>query len=662
MGNAEKVARLRQSAEEAAAAGRWREAENAYRRILELHRSDGNARHMMAVTQLRQGRAADAIGALAALCAEMPGDAEIRAHHGLAQQGLGRHEAALADYDQALALNPAAALALLYKGDLLLELGRARDAMASYDRLVRIAPAFDDGWFRRGLALWALDRAEEALASYRACLQRNPRRFSAAFNCGTALLKLERYDEALAAFEQAEALAPNHPYLLGGAAAAVLGGCELERWPDYRLRLVEAVRQGKAVVPPLTFMPFCDDEALRQKCSAAFVSDRLPQRPAPLWTGERYDHQPLRLAYLSADFHQHATAELIAGLIENHDRTRFHVTAVSFSREDDSEVRSRLVSAFDDFRDVRGISDRDIAEWLRANEFDIAVDLKGHTEGARPGILAHRPCPVQVSWLGFPGTIGADFLDYVIGDSIVLPLDRQHVYGEKIVHLPHCYQCNDHRRIADEPASRMGEGLPPKGFVFCCFNAAWKITPVMFDIWMRLLSDVKDSVLWLLHDNDTARRNLRQAAAKRGVDPDRLIFAKRVPPTMHLARHRLAGLFLDTLPYNAHTTASDALWTGLPLVTCTGRAFDGRVATSLLCNLGLDDLITASLDAYEALALALARDPARLATIRARLARNISSSPLFDIAGFCTAIESAYQRMVDRARMGQAPESFGLLP
>jgi len=658
VGNAEKVARLRQSAEEAAAAGRWREAEDAYRRILDLHRSDLHARHMMAVTQLRQGRAQEAIAALARLCAEAPGDGNIRAHHGLAQQGLGRHDAALADFDQALTLDPAAALALLYKGDLLLELGRAGDAMASYDRLVRIAPGFDDGWFRRGMALWALGRAEESLTSYRACFQRNPRRFDAAFNCGTALLKLERYDEALAAFELAGTLAPAHPYLLGSQAAAVLGGCDLERWPACRQQLTEAVWQGSAVVPPLTLMPFCDDEALRQKCSAAFVADRLPQTPAPLWTGEVYDHQPLRIAYLSADFHQHATAELIAGLIENHDRSRFHVTAISFSREDDSAIRARLMQSFDDFRDVRGMSDREVAEWLHANAFDIAVDLKGHTEGARPGILAHRPCPVQVSWLGYPGTIGADFLDYIIADPIVLSFDRQPWYGEKIVHLPHCYQCNDRRRIADAVPDRAAEGLPQEGFVFCCFNAAWKITPAVFDVWMRFLGAVKGSVLWLLDDNATARRNLRRAAARRGVDPDRLIFASRTQPAKHLARHRLADLFLDTFPYNAHTTASDALWTGLPLVTCTGRTFDGRVATSLLHTVGLDELITGTLEDYEALALTLARDPQRLTALRTKLAVHIPSSPLFDITGFCAGIESIYRRMVDCARKGLAPREL----
>ena len=662
MGNADKVERLRREADEAAAAGQWQQAEALYRRILDLHRSDRPARHMLAVMQLRQGRPAEGLALLETLCAEAPGDADIRTHHGLAQQGLGRPDAALADYEQALALNPANALALLYRGDLLLALGRAGDAVASYESLIRIAPGYDEAWFRRGLALWTLDRPEEALASYRQSVALNPRRFSAAFNCGTALLKLERYDEALAAFEQAGLLAPGHPYVLGAAAGAILGGCDLERWPDTQQKLTEAVRQAAAVVPPLTFLPFCDDGDLRRACSAAFVADRLPQKPPPLWTGERYGHQPLRIAYLSADFHQHATAELIAGLIERHDRSRFHVTAISFSREDDSEIGARLRKAFDDFRDVRTLSDREVAEWLHAQEIDIAVDLKGHTEGARPGILAHRPCPVQVNWLGYPGTIGADFLDYIIGDPMVLPFDHQPWYTEKIVQLPHCYQCNDHRRIAAEVPARAAEGLPTDGFVFCCFNAGWKITPEIFAIWMRLLATVEGSVLWLLDDNDTARRNLRRAAAAQGIDPDRLVFAPRALPAAHLARHRLADLFLDTLPYNAHTTASDALWAGLPMVTCMGRQFDGRVAASLLQAVGLDELITATLEDYEALALALARDPGRLGALRDRLADNRLTAPVFDIERFRRSIEGAYLNMVKTARAGAAPESFRIAP
>lgn len=662
MRNAEKVARLRQSAEEAAAAGQWREAEEIYRRILDLHRSDRHARHMMAVMQLRQGRAAEALALLAPLCAEASADADIRTHHGLAQQGLGRHDAALTDFDRALALNPAAALALLHRGDLLLDLGRAGEAAESYEKLIGVAPAYDEAWLRRGLALWALDRHEEALASYRHCLALNPRRFSAAFNCGTALLKLERYDEALAAFEQAGDLAPGHPYLAGAAAAAILGGCDLARWTDCQKKLIAAVRQGGAVVPPLTFLPFCDDGDLRRAAAAAFVKDRVPAGLPPLWTGQRYDHQPLRIGYLSADFHQHATAELVAGLIERHDRSRFHVTAISFSREDDSAIRRRLVAAFDDFRDVRNLDDGAVAQWLRDHEIDIAVDLKGHTEGSRPGILARRPCPVQVSWLGYPGTIGADFLDYIIADPVVLPFADQPWYSEKIVHLPDCYQSNDHRRIGPDTPSRAEEGLPDQAFVFCCFNAGWKINPDLFDLWMRLLAAVEDGVLWLLDDNDTARRNLRAAATARGLDPARLVFARRVQPADHLARHRLADLFLDTLPYNAHTTASDALWAGVPLVTCQGRQFDGRVAASLLQTIGLPELVTGALEQCEALALALARDRPRLKALRDRLEENRMTSPLFDIDAFRVAIEQAYLRMVKSVRAGQRPESFSIAP
>ncbi len=662
MGNSEKVARLRRRAEEAAAAGQSREAEEIYRRILDLHRSDRHARHMMAVMQLRQGRAGEALAVLAPLCAEAPADADIRTHHGLAQQGMGRLDAALADFDLALSLNPAAALALLHRGDLLLELGRAGEAVASYDRLIELAPRYDEAWFRRGLALWALDRHEEALASYRHSLALNPQRFGADFNSGTVLLKLERYDEALSAFAEARALAPDHPYLLGVEAGAILGACDLERWPTMQERLTAAVEAGAAIVPPLTFLPFCDDASLRRAASTAFVKDRVPDKLPPLWTGQAYDHQRLRIAYLSADFHQHATAELIAGLIERHDRSRFQVTAISFSREDDSAIRGRLVKAFDEFRDVRSLNDLAVAEWLRENRIDIAVDLKGHTEGARPGILAHRPCPVQVSWLGYPGTIGADWLDYIIADPVVLPFSGQPWYSEKIVHLPHCYQCNDQRRIAQEMPSRAGEGLPQNGFVFCCFNAGWKITPQIFGLWMRLLASVPGSILWLLDDNDTARRNLRLAAAARGVDPDRLVFARRVPPADHLARHRLADLFLDTLPYNAHTTASDALWAGLPLLTCQGSQFDGRVAASLLQTIGLPELITDSLEQYEALALMLAREPSRLTELRDRLAQNRLTSPLFDIDAFRAAIESAYLRMVKSARAGKPPESFALAP
>jgi protein O-GlcNAc transferase len=653
------IERLRAQARAAHGAGQLAHAEQLYRQILGAAAKDIEARHMIAVLLLQQDRPADALPLLEALLAEAPGHADVLTHHGLALQALGRGDEALADFDHALALKPDNAMTLLCRGNLLLDAGRPQDALVSYDRLLAIAPGYDEAWFRRAAALWLMDRFEDALASYRKALAINPGRFAAAFNSGTTLLKLERYDEALAAFETAAVLAPGHRYLLGAAAGAVSGGCDLDRWDGYRARVIEAVRNHTGVIAPLTFLPFCDDGHLRRTCSEIFAADHAPETTAPLWNGAHYSHDRIRIAYLSSDFHQHATAELIAGLIESHDRGTFEVTGISFSRDDASPMRARIVAAFDRFEDVRAASDADVAQLLRAREIDIAVDLKGHTEGARPGILAHRPCPVQVNYLGYPGTIGAPWLDYIIGDATVLPFGDQAFYSEKIVHLPHCYQANDaRRRVAETMPSRAEAGLPETGFVFCCFNAAWKITPMIFDIWMRLLKALPGSVLWLLEDSASMTGHLRVRAAARGVDAGRLVFAPRATPAAHLARHRLADLFVDTLPYGAHTTASDALWAGLPLLTCLGAQFDGRVAASQLKTLGLLELVTASLEAYETRAQALAREPKKLADLRTRLAANRLSSPLYDVKRFTGAIEAAYRRMMEISHGGGKPEGF----
>ncbi len=642
-------------------AGRLSEAEQFYRRILDIVPGDLEARHMIGVLRLQQGCADEALGMLEPLLSESPGHADIRTHHGLALQELGRGDEALAEFDFALALKADNALTLLYRGNLLLEAGRAWEALASYDRLLAIAPRYDEAWFRRGSALWLMERYEDALSSYRRALEINPSRFGAAFNSGTTLLKLERYDEALAAFGKAASLAPGHRYLPGAMAGAVSGACDFERWDDMRWQVIEAVKYRTGVIAPLTFLPFCDDGALRHAASEVFAADHVPHDIAPLWTGERYVHDRIRIAYVSSDFHQHATAELIAGLIEAHDRGKFEVTAVSFGTDDGSPMRARIVRAFDHFVDVRRMGDAETARLLREREIDIAVDLKGHTEGSRSGILAHRPCPVQVSYLGYPGTIGAPWLDYIIGDAVVLPFGDQDFYSEKIIHLPHCYQPNDVRRaVAETVSSRAEAGLPENGFVFCCFNAAWKVTPAIFTVWMRLLQVVPDSVLWLLQDNASMPAHLRAAASAQGVDAGRLVFAPRAAPAQHLARHRLADLFLDTLPYCAHTTASDALWTGLPLLTCLGTQFDGRVAASLLWTVGLPELVTTSLADYEALAMALARDPKKLGDFRARLAANRLSSPLYDVERYARALEAAYLRMIEILSGGGQPQSFAV--
>jgi predicted O-linked N-acetylglucosamine transferase (SPINDLY family) len=353
----------------------------------------------------------------------------------------------------------------------------------------------------------------------------------------------------------------------------------------------------------------------------------------------------------------------VAELFELHDRDRFDVIGISFGRDDRSEVRARLMRAFDRFHDVASTSNRAVVSLLQELEVDIAVDLKGHTEGARLAILAARPAPLQVSYLGYPGTMGVDFIDYVIADGIVLPVDQQPFYPEKIVHLPDSYQVNDSkRRIASRIPTRRELGLPDHGFVFCCFNNNWKINAAMFDIWMRLLAAVDGSVLWLFRSNDLATANLRAEAKARGIDPARLVFAPFLDLPDHLARLKRAELFLDTLPCNAHTTASDALWAGLPVLTCIGDTFAGRVAASLLNGVGLPELVTNGLDEYEALALRLARDRPLLQSIRRKLEQNRLSSPLFDTDRFRRHLEAAYTTMWEMHRRGESPRSFRVDP
>ncbi|MEI9982824.1 MAG: hypothetical protein WDN69_06190 [Aliidongia sp.] len=354
-------------------------------------------------------------------------------------------------------------------------------------------------------------------------------------------------------------------------------------------------------------------------------------------------------------------ASLVAELIERHDRARFDVTGISFGPDDGSALRARMMHGFDRFIDVRSESDRAVAQRLAELEIDIAVDLMGHTRDNRLGILAYRPAPLQVSFLGYPGPTGADFIDYVVADATVLPRDRQPYWTERIVHLTGCYQANDSLRpIPDARPSRVECGLPEQGFVFCCFNNNYKISPDIFAIWMRLLAAVPGSVLWLLRDNDDAARRLAAEAAAHGVDPARLIFAPVAGPEHHLARHRQADLFLDTLPYNAHTTASDALRMGLPVLTCPGESFAARVAASLLTALDMPELIVPDLASYEALALALATDPARLSAIKQKLLRNAAGAALFDGDRFRIGLEAAYERMVARSRAGLPPEGFAV--
>ena len=588
-----------------------------------------------------------------------------------------RREEALANFDRALLARPDLFEALFNRANVLLELRRTEEALANYDRVVTLRPDFVSGWNNRGTALRNLQRLDEALASFSRAVALSPGHINALTNLAIVLWDLgrleealvaadralnvaphaaealytkanilrdlKRPDEALAHYEQALATNPAHSHALTGAAQMALGLCDWQRVEALRPRVLDNAANGPSVIQPFVLLGYSDDAGLQRRCAENYVRRTVPPRPA-LAADVRYRHDRIRLAYLSADFHQHPTAQLLAELFERHDRSRFEITGIAFGPDDGSALRARMKRAFDHFEDVRGKSDAEVAALLKARETDIVVDLNGHTAGARTGIFAFRPAPVQVNYLVYPGTLAADFIDYVLADRIVLPDDQQPFFREKIAHLPDCYQANDATRILLPAPSRAEAGLPQDSFVFCCFNNSWKITAPVFDIWMRLLDKVENSVLWLL--DGLHAPNLRETARSRGIDPARLIFAPRLAPDQHLARHQLADLFLDTLPYNAHTSCSDALWAGLPVVTCYGKAFPGRVAASLLKAIDLPELVTTRAQDYEALALELAVNPALLQATREKLARNRLTTPLYDSERFRRNIEAAYEAML----------------
>jgi protein O-GlcNAc transferase len=642
--------------------GKITEARACYERALALKPDFVDALHNLGNAFCDLGQPTQAIASFDKALAIEPAHIEALNNRGNALQRLKRPAEALASFERALAIKPDYPDALNNRGLALRDLQRpAEEALASFDRALAIRPDFAEALNNRGNALQDLQQYAPALASYDGALTIKPEYGDALYNRGSALRRLNRFAEALASFDQALAIIPDHPHAFSEAAEAALAMCNWSRTAMIAGELATHIARQKSIVSPFFALGYGCDPSLQLECARRFIEDKLPVRPQPLWKGAIRHHDKIRISYLSADFHRHATAFLTAGLFELHDRARFEVIGMSFGPDEQGDMRTRLMSAFDEFHDVRSKSDLDIAKHLNELHVDIAIDLKGYTYGARFGIFAHRPAPIQVSYLGYPGTMGADFIDYLIADETVLPFDQQPYYTEKIVHLPDCYQVNDSKReIPARTPARRGAGLPEEGFVFCCFNNNYKITPPVFDVWMRLLAAVGGSVLWLFQDNGDAPESLRREAAARGIDPARLVFAPRVGAEEHLARHRLADLFLDTLPYNAHTTASDALWAGLPVLTCRGASFAGRVAASLLYAAGLPELAAGDLGEYEALALRLATDAALLRGYRHRLEQNRATCPLFDTDRFRRHIEEAYTTMWEIHRRGESPRSFAV--
>jgi predicted O-linked N-acetylglucosamine transferase (SPINDLY family) len=592
-----------------------------------------------------------------------PDFAEAYCNRGSALHELKRPAEALASYDQAIALKPDYAEAYGNRGVALQDLKRLEEALASYDKAIALKPDYAEAYNNRGIVLQDLKRPEVALASYDRALSLRSDYADAHNNRGNVLKVLKRLDEALASYDGALAANADDPHAFSGSADCAMKLCDWERRTRLAADVSAHVVGKKSIISPFVLLGYSGDAALQLQCARNFIENMIPVPPPPFWSDQTWHHDKLRVAYLSADFYSHPAAYLTAGLFEQHDRSRFEIFGVSFGVDDRSEIRKRLITAFDEFHDVRRMSDEEVAKLLFDLQVDIAIDLMGYTQDSRSGIFAYRPAPIQVNYLGYPATMGADFIDYIIADKTVAPFEHQPFYAEKIVHLPDCFQVNDRKRtIAAHTPTREEVGLPAEGFVFCCFNNIWKITPAMFDVWMQLLHQVEGSVLWLVRDNESVERNLRKEAQRRGIDPSRLVFAARLPLEEYLARDRVADLFLDTLPYNAGTTASDALWAGLPVLTCEGESFSGRMAASLLHAIGVPELVTSNLEDYQALALKLARDPARLAEIKAKLSHNRDTYPLFNTERFARHIEAAYTTMWEIWQRGEAPKSFSVEP
>jgi protein O-GlcNAc transferase len=566
---------------------------------------------------------------------------------------LKRYSESLTFYDEALRINRNSLDCLINKGATLKELAQYEEAIAQYDKALSLKPDYAEAWSNKGVSLHELKRFDEAIAHYDKALTLKPDYAEGWSNKGNTLNELKRYDEAIAHYDKALSLNPDIDWICGSLVHTKMKICSWSGLVEALDNISKKVAANEKVVNPFQLLALNDDTYLNKKSSEIYIQYKYPFQLILGPILKRLKNERIKIGYFSADFHNHATGYLMAELFELHDKSKFEVVGISFGPIANDEMRQRLLKSFDQFIEVGRKSNVEIAKLSRDLNIDIALDLKGFTQDARTGIFSYRAAPIQVNYLGYPGTMGADYIDYIIADKTLISPELQSCYSEKVVYLPNSYQVNDRKRvISNKKFTRQELGLPEKGFVFCCFNNNYKILPATFTSWMRILKVVEGSVLWLLQDNSWAVENLKKEAEKQGIAPDRLVFAERLPLPEHLARHHQADLFLDTFPYNAHTTTSDALWAGLPVLTMMGQSFASRVAASLLNAIELPELITNTQEQYEALAIELTLNSKRLASIKLKLANNRLSAPLFDTPLFTKNLEAAYIKMYEQYQAG----------
>lgn len=615
----------------------------------------------LALKLLQQGSHAESRALLEGIVAADASRADAQHLLGIARYWQGDPLGAVDAFQSAIQLGVDAAATYNNLGNALGDLGHHTEAIAAYQAAIARAPDFPEPYMNLGETLREIGHPEQAIAAYQHATQLLPADAEVWSKLGAALFESRRYADAMAAYDHALELDPDFPFAAGMALHCRM---LLHDWQDFTDRaesLLQSVDAGKPATSPFILFSIPSSPAQQRRCAEIYAATKYPPQESGTATGQGRPREKLRIAYFSSDFYDHPVARLTAELFERHDRGRFEVIGFSCAATPLDAMRRRLESAFCCFFDVRGQTDGDVAALARSLEIDIAVDLTGFTGKVRSGIFARRVAPLQVSYLGYLGSMGTPYIDYLIADSIVVPPSARTDFSEKIVYLPGCFQVNgSHRHSAECGITRADAGLPAAGFVFCCFNNSYKITPPVFDAWMEILRRTESSVLWLVESDKAAAQRLREAARVRGVAEDRIVIAPRMDLATYLARYRLADLFLDSFYYSAGTTGSDALWAGLPVLTCPVETFTGRVAASLLHAVGLPELVARSPAEYVSIAVGLALDPVRMNALRSRLAQNLPGSALFDTPRFVGHLEQAYLQMLERFDNGLAPEHFAV--
>jgi len=635
----------------------------SYERALALQPQSAEASLNTAITLIELERPETALPYCLRALEAWPASAEAHQAYGLALQALQRPQEALVHHRRALEIDSTHFRACYSLANTLYRLDDLRAARIYFEQALRLDPEHPDPYMRLGDMHLDLGEPELALARYDQALQHRSDHAEAYGHRGIALYELQRLEAAEQSFAAALRLNPRMPDL---AAMALHLRTQLGQWQNYesaRHALLEAFSsQALKRIPPFPVLALTDSPALQRQAAEQWPRelDRRSPEQIQRTTVHNFRHSRLRIGYLSGDFREHPVAYLIAGLIERHDRSRFEIFALSLRPAALSPYGARIGSAVDHFIDLSSCSDRETAERIRALEIDILIDLVGNTQGFRSTLLWRRPAPLQINYLGYPGTLGAPYIDYLIADAYLIPEAQRAHYAEQLIYLPECFQANDDRRAHPEPTARSELGLPEQAVVLCCFNNSYKLNPSFFEVWMRLLAARSDAVLWLVAALPIVEQNLRREAAARGIDPSRLHFAPRLPYEQHLARLAAADLFLDTLPFNGGTTVSDALWMGVPVLTCSGQAFAARMGGSLLTAMGLPELITTDLVHYEQRALELLEQPQRLAALRGKLLQARSTSPLFDTTRFTRHFEAALIAIQERLERGLPTEHLSV--